>query len=31
VARPVKAGWRVRDVMTGATSTVASLEEGPWT
>jgi ATP phosphoribosyltransferase regulatory subunit len=31
VARPVKAGWRVRDVTTGATSTVASLEEGPWT
>jgi len=31
VVRPVKAGWRVRDVMTGANSTVASLEEGPWT
>jgi ATP phosphoribosyltransferase regulatory subunit len=31
VVRPVKAGWRVRDVTTGATSTVASLEEGPWT
>jgi len=31
VARPVKAGWRVIDVVSGATSTVVSLEEGPWT
>ena len=31
VARPVKAGWRVVDVIDGTTTTVASLEEGPWT
>jgi len=31
VARPVKSGWRIVDVTTGSTTTVASLEEGPWT
>ena len=31
VARPVKAGWRVIDLVGGTSQTVASLEEGPWT
>lgn len=30
VARPVKAGWRVSDLVAGTTATYASLEEGPW-
>ena len=31
VARPAKSGWRVTDMATGATRTIASLGEGPWT
>ncbi len=31
VATPGKGGWRVRDVVAGTTTTVVSLEEGPWT
>lgn len=31
VARPVKAGWRLTDVGSGASRTLASLGEGPWT
>lgn len=31
VARPARSGWRVTDVVTGTSTTVPSLEEGPWT